>query len=432
MSAELLLPDAPEFAEAARPPIARFAAVRPELVVRCRSREDVVEALALVRRERREFAIRSGGHCFEGRSSTTGVLIDVSPIDHVRLAGGVAAIGAGARLAEVYDALHAHGVTIAGGCGPTVGIAGLALGGGLGILGRTHGLTSDQLVGAEVVLADGGVVQADAECEPDLFWALRGAGAARFGVVTELRLRVVPALPVTTIHATWPVERAADAIAAWQQSAPDAPDELAVSVIGLVPAHPRRAPSVHVFGALVGTEEQARAALRELAADARLEHMPYRAAKHHLAEHGPADIAEDEGHAFSKSEFFRRPLPNAAIDALVAHLIADRRAGEARSLDFMPWGGAYNRVPATATAFPHRAERFLLKHEVVVVPGLDAARDWLERSWSLVHPYGSGGAYANFPDPGVGDEAYFGENLARLREVKRAYDPTGLFPLWSA
>jgi FAD/FMN-containing dehydrogenase len=430
--AELLAPDALDYDEASRPPIARFAGVRPELVIRCHSREDVVEALALVRRERREFAIRSGGHCFAGRSSTTGVLIDVRPINHVRLAAGVAAIGAGARLAEIYDALDAHGVTIAGGCGPTVGIAGLALGGGLGILGRKYGLTGDQLVGAEVVLADGRVVQCDEQCDADLFWALRGAGAARFGVVTELRLRVVPAPSVTTIHATWPADRAADAIAAWQERAPDAPDELAVSVIALVPADPARAPSVHVFGAMVGTEEEAGAALDRLAGGARLERMPFRAAKRHLAEHGPGDIAEEDGHAFSKSEFFRRLLPRPAIDELVTHLVADRRPGEARSLDFMPWGGAYNRVPADATPFPHRAERFLLKHEVVAAPGEAAGRDWLRRSWALVHEYGSGGAYANLPDDDVDDHAYFGENLARVRAVKRTYDPTNLFPLGSA
>ena len=430
--AELLHPNARDYDATSRPPIARFAGIRPELVIRCRSGEDVVEALALVRRKRRQFAIRSGGHCFAGHSSTTGVLIDVRPMSHVRLAGGVAAIGAGARLAEIYDALDAHGVTIAGGCGPTVGIAGLALGGGLGILGRKHGLTSDQLVGAEVVLADGRVVQCDEQRNADLFWALRGAGAARFGVVTELRFRVVTAPAVTTIHATWPAERAGDAVAAWQERAPDAPDALAVSVIALVPADPRQAPSVHVFGAMLGNEEDARAALGELAADARLEHMSYRAAKRHLAKHGPGDIAEEDGHAFSKSEFFRRSLPRSAIDALVAHVLSDRRAGEARSLDFMPWGGAYNRVPADATAFPHRAERFLLKHEVVVAPGGHAAPDWLRRSWALVHEYGSGGAYANFPDDDVDDEAYFGANLTRLRAVKRTYDPTNLFPLGSA
>ena len=109
------------------------------------------------------------------------------------VAGGVATIGAGARLGAVYDALDAHGLAIPAGCGPRVGVAGLTLGGGLGILGRSHGLLADSLVGARVVLADGRVVDCDGEREADLFWALRGAGAAGFGVVTELRFATVPA-----------------------------------------------------------------------------------------------------------------------------------------------------------------------------------------------------------------------------------------------
>ena len=133
--------------------------------------------------------MRSGGHCFAGRSSTTGLLIDVEPIDHVDLDGQRATIGAGARLGPIYDALAAHGRTIAGGCGPTVGIAGLALGGGLGILGRRYGLTCDQMVGAQVVLADGRVVETDEHNDPDLFWALRGSGGGQFGVVTRLSSR---------------------------------------------------------------------------------------------------------------------------------------------------------------------------------------------------------------------------------------------------
>ena len=134
--------------------------------------------LALARSEGFPVAIRSGGHCFAGRSSTDGVVIDVSPMNSVSLDGEVASLGAGARLGDVYDALAAQGRTIAAGCGPEVGIAGLALGGGLGILGRSHGLTADQLLGASLVLADGRIVEAGEQREPDLFWALGAPAAA--------------------------------------------------------------------------------------------------------------------------------------------------------------------------------------------------------------------------------------------------------------
>src|SRR5262249_57014888 len=117
-----------------------------------------------------------GGHCFAGGSSTDGIVVDVGPLDGVTVEDGVATIGAGARLGAVYDALDAHGVTIPAGCGPGVVIAGLTLGGGLGILGRAHGLTCDSLLAARVVRFDGSVVECDGEREPELFWALRGAG----------------------------------------------------------------------------------------------------------------------------------------------------------------------------------------------------------------------------------------------------------------
>jgi hypothetical protein len=128
---------------------------------------------------------------------------------------------------------------------------------------------------------------------------------------------------------------------------------------------------------------------------------------------------------YAKSEFFRSVLPAEAIDALLDHFTHARVAGESRELDFSPWGGAYNRVAADATAFPHRAERFLLKHEVVVAGDELAApaRAWLARSWELVHPAGAGGVYANFPDADLGpwDRAHHRDNLDRLVEVAAHY-----------
>ncbi len=119
-------------------------------------------------------------------------------------------------------------------------------------------------------------------------------------------------------------------------------------------------------------------------------------------------VEREPGHSYSKPEFFRRELPADVIAELLAHFADGRRQREARVLDFTPWAGAYNCVPAEATAFAHRAERFMLKQEVVVGAGASeaerqAARDWLLRSWALVHPWGSGGVYTNFPDPELDD-----------------------------
>ena len=178
--------------------------------------------------------------------------------------------------------------------------------------------------------------------------------------------------------------------------------------------------------------------------------MSYPGTKRYLAQLGDAQRPGDDdqlgepsqgqpspqGHPFSKSEFFGRPLPAEAIAALVENLSEGRLPGHSRELDFTPWGGAYNRLRADATAFVHRDERFLLKHAVIVDPDApttqrEAARRWLARSWALVHPWGSGRVYPNFPDPGLEDwaHAYYGTNYDRLVRVKKRYDPDDFFQL---
>lgn len=402
MTFELLRPDDPVYDAARRPQIAEFAAVRPAAIARCATAEQVAAAIAYARERGEGLAIRSGGHCFAGRSSTTGVLIDVSPMDAVSLDGGLVTVGAGARLGAIYDVLEPYGVTIAGGCGPTVGIAGLALGGGIGILGRRHGLTCDQVVAAEVVVADGSVIAAG----EDLLWALRGSGGGQFGVVTSLTLRTVAAPQTICFHARRPHEEAAELIAAWQAWAPDAPASVAASLL----VNPS---GVHLFGAAAPGDPL----LDGITAD--VVELSYRDAKRWLAENGPG---EGDGSPFaSRSEYFDANLPEDAIRALVEHF---PHGGPQRELDFNPLGGAYNDPAPDATAFPHRSARFLLKHTA----GADMI-DWLRRSYGIPHPHGTGGTYVNFPDRLLDDPlaAYHGENLGRLRRVKATYDPDGVF-----
>jgi FAD/FMN-containing dehydrogenase len=234
--------------------------------------------------------------------------------------------------------------------------------------------------------------------------------------------------------------------AAWQAWAPDAPDAVAASLVMRAPADDRLPPTVTVFGAVLDDEPATRALLAEFvggvpAAPTKVHFQPgaYREIKRHLAEY---DVWRDErrpverepGHSYSKSEFFRRELRADAIAELLALFVDGRRPREARVLDFTPWAGAYNRVPLNATAFAHRAERFLLKQEAVVdamatEAERHSARSWLSSSWTLVHPWGSGGVYPNFPDPELEDSgrAYHGANLERLEQVKLTYDPDNVF-----
>ena len=441
LEGEVVLPGSPRYEEARKPQIPRFHDVRPQAIVLCRTPEDVVEAIAFARRAGIELAVRSGGHDFAGRSSGPGMVLDLTPMHSLEVSDGLAIVGPGFRLGDLYAALANYEVTIPGGCGVTVGIGGQALGGGLGLLGRSRGLTSDQLVAADVVLADGRVVECDEQRHEDLFWALRGAGAQGLGVVTRLTLRTVAEPAATSFHLKWPYERASGLIAAWQEWSPTGPDGLAASLLVTVSGEAGADPVVHLFGSMIGSETEAAALLDDFvsvagadAVSSERAHMRYGSLKNHLADRGPGDQEDEDGRPYMKSEFFREPLPGGAVEALVELFVRGRRPGEARKLDFMPWGGAYNRVPANATAFPHREELFLLEHSVVVPAGFDAAateaaRAWLSGSWELVHASGSGGVYANFPDADLPDEdrAYWGANLERVRRVKEKYDPERVF-----
>jgi FAD/FMN-containing dehydrogenase len=230
IAGEVAVPGSPAFDRLPRPFNARYHDPLPRAVVLCAAPADVVETLAFLAAHGLEPAIRSGGHCLAGHSSTGGVVVDVSAMRAVSIDGALATVGAGARLGAVYDTLAADGRTIPGGSCPPVGIAGLTLGGGLGILGRSYGVTSDRLVAAEVVLADGRVVVCDEDRDSDLFWALRGAGAGNFGVVTSLVFRTVPAPDVTNVHLSWPFSDVAAVIGGWQAWAPFGPDEVAASL----------------------------------------------------------------------------------------------------------------------------------------------------------------------------------------------------------
>ena len=251
---EVVLPGSPDYDAVRKPFVAQFQGVRPQAVVLCESSNDVAETLRLAVRSGLQTATRSGGHCFAGRSSSEGIVIDVTPMGSVSVSDGVATIGAGARLGEVYASLNQRGLTLAAGSCPSVGIAGLTLGGGLGILGRKYGLTSDQLLGAQIVLADGRVVDCDASHDRELFWALRGAGAGNFGVVTSLVFRTHPASPATNFHLTWSFTHAAAVIEAWQEWAPAAPDELFASMLVTASADVERPPTIDLFGSMLGSE----------------------------------------------------------------------------------------------------------------------------------------------------------------------------------
>jgi FAD/FMN-containing dehydrogenase len=426
LDGELFSPDTPGYDAVRRPANAGRRDVRPQHVVRCRSVSDVVLAVEYARDAGVHMVPRGGGHCFAGRSSTDGMVLDLAELDSITVGDdGLATIGAGARLGPVYAALHVHGRTIPAGCGATVGIAGLTLGGGIGLLGRRYGLTCDRLVAARVVLADGRIVDCDAEREPDLFWALRGAGGGQFGVVTSLTFDTVPEPMTTRFVLRWSRPRLEQMIGAWQHWAPGTPDDLTANLT--VVEGPGHHVQATLFGASLYAEGPTRALLQEFCdvagagpeVDVR-DGLAYHRLKNTFEDLDPRE--EPEAGPRIRSEFFARPMRPATIDALLATFI-DGPATARRQLTFTALAGAYNRVPDTATAFVHRREIFLLEH-------IDEAPSaWVDRSWQVAHADGSGGVYPNFPDPGLDDwaTAYHGGNHPRLAAVKAAYDPDRLF-----
>ena len=448
---ELLLAGSRAFESARRPFIARFDEIKPLAVARCATPADVAEALAFAGQFRMETAVRSGGHDLAGRSSTRGLLLDLTPLDALEVTDANVKVGAGVRNGGLCERLYEHRLAVPTGTCPSVGIGGLTLGGGLGILGRKHGLTCDRLLAAEVVLADGRVITCDSARDADLFWALRGAGAGSFGIVTTFTFKAVAAPQTTTsFHLVWPYSPAAAVIDAWQQWAPTGPAELGAELSLSAGADPGSEPTVEVVGAFLAGEAQAEPLLAELTARARSEpHSIERrelsyldtcrfqarlSVAHDLVERTAEGERRRRGYRFTTSEFFSRPLPPEGITALVDVFSAHRRKGQSRGLWFGAWGGAYNHQAVDATAFAHRDQLFILQHEASVAPSAPAAdkraaEHWTRRSRDAVHEWGSGSVYPAFPDPALADweHAYYGEHRARLREIKACYDPDGRF-----
>jgi FAD/FMN-containing dehydrogenase len=452
LSGDLVLPGDPAFSTLRKPVLGGLEEPRPRAVARCATTDDVAEAVSFARRQRLPFALRSGGHSFADFCATDGLLIDLGWLDTVRVDGDVVTLGPGTRMAGLADELSRHGRTVPVGWCPTVAVGGSVLGGGYGPLSRRHGLGCDHLVAAQVVLADGRITWVDEEREPELFWALRGAGAGNFCAVTAMVLRTRSAPRVARFVHRWRWRHAASVIDEWQRWAPVVPDDVnAELVLTTGGPDPDSEPQVVLFGVVVeATAAAARPLIEEFVSrvDAgdelgELSELSARvAACHHsyagmpaavFPEPGPPDGVRPRLRAV-KSEFFQDPLPREAIEALVATFLLDRPPGEHRELELVPWGGAYGRVVPDETAFAHRDQHFLIAHSGMVGHRATdqertAVREWVRRSWQTVHPWGSGAVYPNYPDPElVGwQRAYYGNHLERLTRVKARYDPDHVF-----
>ncbi|REE98794.1 FAD-binding oxidoreductase [Thermomonospora umbrina] len=442
LAGSLIRPGDDAYDEARKLYIPRFDRIRPAGIAYCAEPEDVRECVGFARRRGLPVAVRSGGHGYAGWSTGTGLVIDVSPMNVVKSDAGRATVGAGARLIEVYEGLTDEGVSIPAGTCPTVGIAGLALGGGIGVLSRRHGLTCDVMEAVRLVTADGRILDCDAEREPELFWACRGGGGGNFGVAVEFAFRTHRAEDLTTFSLRWPWRRAAKALAAWQAWAPGAPDELwsglqinsepsagspTLDVTGVAFGDP--GPHLDRLTALVGSDPTSRGATGHGYLDA-MRLMGGCAdggvAECHRAGTLPGsrrDGGFPRTEYTAKSHVATRPLPASAIEGLTRRF-ADGNGVAGRSVLLDALGGATGRVRAGDTAFPHRGGLYTVQYIAAT-----ADRAWLRGLHGAMEPHLGGAAYVNYADPELRDwrRAHHGAGYERLARVKRAYDLERLF-----
>jgi FAD/FMN-containing dehydrogenase len=399
----------------------RYDRLRPPAVVRVRDAGDVRAVVKWADRFDVPLTVRAGGHAYNGAStSRDAVVVDVRALDGVRVRDGIATVGPGARNIDVYAKLARHHVTIPSGSCPTVGLGGLATGGGMGLAGRELGLTIDRVRAYDVVTADGR--KRHVSGGDDLYWALRGGGGS-FGIVTAVRLRVRRVGRAAFFRVTFPAGSREEALAAWDDLAPGAPDAL-TAIFTLT------ATGASAFGQYFGSERALRRLVAPLARVSGASALTtgtagYLALQRRWA--GCADGGLAACHAYDRTTF-------AASSVYVADKLppAGRRAfvdaaetGATLILD--AYGGAIGRVAPAATAFVHRHVRFSV--QILSYTSLATAQARVHAARRRIAPYGNGQAYQNYSDPDLrgARRAYYGANYERLVRIKTAVDPANRF-----
>jgi FAD/FMN-containing dehydrogenase len=381
------------------------------------------------------FAVRSGGHSYEGFSQSPDLVIDVRGMSNIKLAVDKqsVSIGSGALLDAVYNALTPSHLAIpAGSCFP-VGVAGHSLGGGFGLLGRPFGLACDSILSMEMVDATGQIRNVSAQENPDLFWALRGGGNGNFGIVTNFNFHPSAVNMVATFSMTWtkPVAQAAKIVQEWQQWLEDVPSAITFTLhLGKASGGRIR---VHMAGLSVQSESKLVAELKRLeklagAADDRSTKTRTFASAATIFNGG--EPVGDSVFMKGKSDYLTDPMSDQGILTLLRGL--QNAPGQIAAL-FDSYGGLINKVASDATAFVHRGTT---RYSIQYVMQWDSAKSseaniaMMRTLYASMRPFVSGGCYVNYCDLDLGDgyaKAYWGDNLARLMKIKSQVDPKNVF-----
>jgi FAD/FMN-containing dehydrogenase len=381
------------------------------------------------------FAIRSGGHSYEGFSQNADLVIDVRGMATVQMSADrkSVAIGSGASLGSVYKTLEPFDRAIpAGTCFP-VGVAGHSLGGGFGLLARPFGLACDSVLSMEVVDASGNILNVSATENPDLFWALRGGGNGSFGVVTKFNFRASVVNMVAKFAITWkkPAAQAAKIVLAWQEWLDNLPP--AVTCTLHLTKEPGGLIQVHIAGLSVDSETRLAAELKRLQ---KLAGSADTQSTSTLTFARAATIFNGGGPAYEsvlmkgKSDYVTAPMSEQGVSTLLEGLL--KASGEIAVL-CDSYGGAINKVASDASAFVHRGTtkylmQYFMQWESPAFTETNIAM--MQTLYASMRPYVSGACYVNYCDLDLGEgyaKAYWGDNLPRLMKIKAAFDPKNVF-----
>ncbi|HUB80844.1 MAG TPA: FAD-binding oxidoreductase [Bryobacteraceae bacterium] len=410
---------------------------RPALIAQCVDAGDVMAAIRMAKANGLRVSIRGGGHNAAGLGVCDGgLVIDMAPIRYVRVdpPARTVRVGAGCKWSDVDHATHAFGLAVPSGIISTTGVAGLTLGGGMGHLTRKYGLTIDNLLSVDMVLADGSFVVASAEEHEDLFWAVRGGGG-NFGVVTSFLFEAHPVSTVCAGPMLWNLEEAADVMKWYREFITQAPEEMngffAIMTVPPGPPFPEEIRLRKMCGIVwcyQGSQEQADAILQSI-----------RGYRPPVFEHvGPVPFPMLQGlfdgiyptglQWYWKADFFRE-LSDEAIAKHLEH--ASRMPAWQSTMHLYPVNGKVHRVGESQTAFAYRD---VVWSQVIVGVDPDPAKqseitNWARAYYDALHPFGAGGAYMNFMMEEGEDRirATYRGNYARLAAVKAKYDPENFF-----
>jgi len=405
---------------------------RPAMIARCRGTADVADAVKLARSMGLEIAVRGGGHNVGGRGTIdNGLMIDLAPMKdiHVDAARKTARAQGGVLWKELNRETQLHGLATTGGVVGTTGIAGLTLGGGLGWLMPKYGLALDNLRSAEMVMADGSVVRAAADENPDLYWGIRGGGG-NFGIAASLEYQLHPVGPMITGGlVAHPVQKAHEVIRFFRDTCATLPEEM-MMVAGLVTAPDGSgAKLAAMLAAHCGPLPQGEAAVKPIKAfgppvmDA-IGPISY------CAQNGLLDPAMPRGTLNYWKAHFLTDLSDGAIDAMVDAF--SRCSSPMSQIVIEHFHGAASRVPVHDTACAMRITGF---NVVIISQWMDAKENdqhiaWCRDTYKALGPYLGTTRYVNYLDVDeAGDPAAvaYGPNYARLRELKTKFDPDNVF-----